>query len=569
MKVIGLDVGEKRIGVAKADVSIRIATPVGFFNVDGTEWEKIDRIAKMNNTNVFVLGLPRSNEGNETQQSVYVRQFAKKLTEKIPGARVRFQDESLTSVQAEEHLKMRKKAYEKGDIDAEAATIILQDYVENYRPEEPEPAPVEAPVPLIPGMKAPTAMPVAPVAPAPAPTPAPAPKAEPAPEPKPEEKIPDPVALASSNAFEKELERQLDALDAKEEKAEEESPNKVVAAAKQIKDGAEKLADNTKAAAKREGEKVALNAKKAEQKVKKFSKKIFILPPIIIVTIVLLIGGGLFIKKKLDDRAAYEAWVKEQESKQAKEFEFEIKPGENIFDVKKHFASYECNKDPLEPDKKEKCFTDEQIKVAFDSSIYGKTFIPEGASLEGFLMPEKLRCYENSVENPVQACVERFLNLTSDFIQKNNLEMKYSERGFTLYQGIILASIIQKEANSPDMPTVSQVFQTRLSYGIPLGSDVTVTYALDVVDPNRTTYKDNQAALQIDSCYNTRKNAGLPCGPISMPGGNALMAVASPTDTSYLYFLTGDDGVMYYSYTEYEHNQNIYLHCQVLCNVSL
>lgn len=560
MKVIGLDVGEKRIGVAKADVSIRIATPVGFFNVDGTEWEMIDRIAKMNNTNVFVIGLPRSNEGNETQQSVYVRQFAKKLTEKIPDARIRFQDESLTSVQAEERLKMRKKAYEKGDIDAEAATIILQDYVEHYRPEEPEPAPVVETAPLIPGMKTGTVTPAMPM-PTPAPEPAPAKKSVPAAKPAPEPEITD------DKSFEQELEKKLNAAETEKSEATD-SKNPVVVAAKQIKDGAEKIADNTKAAAKREGEKVALNAKKASHNVKKFSKKVIILP-IIPLLIVGCVGGGLFIKKKLDDRAAYEAWVREEESKKAREFEFEVKPGETIFDVKKHFAEHKCNKDPLEPEKLEKCFSDDQIAEAFDSSIYGKTFIPEGASLEGFLMPEKFRCFENSVDNPVQACIERFLNNTSNFIQNNNLEMKYAERGFSLYEGFILASIIQKESRSQDMPTVSQVFQTRLNYGIPLGSDVTVSYALDVMDPDRTTYRDNQAALQIDSCYNTRKHAGLPCGAISMPGGNALMAVANPTDTSYLYFLTGDDGVMYYSYTEYEHNQNIYLHCQVLCNVSL
>ena len=131
MKVIGLDVGEKRIGVAKADSSTRIAVPVGFVNVDGLEWQEIAQVARMNNTNFFVVGLPRSNEGNETAQSVYARNFAKKLVEEIPGARVRFQDESLTSVEAEERLKSRKKRYEKGDIDAEAAAIILQDFLEH------------------------------------------------------------------------------------------------------------------------------------------------------------------------------------------------------------------------------------------------------------------------------------------------------------------------------------------------------------------------------------------------------------------------------------------------------
>ena len=132
MRIIALDVGEKRIGVAKADSSTRIAVPVGFVLADGSEWQEIAKIAKLNNTNFFVLGLPRSNEGNETAQSLYVRQFAKTLVEKLPGVKIRFQDESLTSVVAEERLKSRKKNYEKGEIDAEAATIILQDFLESF-----------------------------------------------------------------------------------------------------------------------------------------------------------------------------------------------------------------------------------------------------------------------------------------------------------------------------------------------------------------------------------------------------------------------------------------------------
>ena len=131
MKIVGLDVGEKRIGVSRADSDTRIAVPVGFIEVNGAEWQEIARVARLNNTNLFVLGMPRSNEGNETAQSVFVRNFAKTLTEKIPGARIKFQDESLTSVMAEERLKASGKRYEKGDIDAEAATIILQDFLES------------------------------------------------------------------------------------------------------------------------------------------------------------------------------------------------------------------------------------------------------------------------------------------------------------------------------------------------------------------------------------------------------------------------------------------------------
>lgn len=561
MRVIGLDVGEKRIGVAKADTNIRIATPVGFFNVDDTEWAMIDRIAKMNNTNFFVLGLPRSNEGNETKQSMFVRQFAKKLAEKIPNAKVRFQDESLTSVQAEERLKMRKKAYEKGDIDAEAATIILQDFVEHYKEEVPAKAPVVEAAPLIPGMKVAGGETV--VAPAKAPV-----------------KVEKPVVKAASKPVEKasvtDSSEILDKL-AKQLEVPAEKKNIVATAADKVKDGAEKIKDGagklateTKAAAKREGEKVALNAKKAEHHVKKFSKRFFIISPIILVLIIAGICGGIYIKQRLDTRAEYERWAREQEAKKAREFEFTIKPGETIFDIKKNFRAVKIvprEGEELSDEERTITFTDAEIDAAF-SADYNKSFIPKGASLEGFLLPETLRCAADE-ESPIKACIERFLDETAIFINDQGLETKYAGRGLSLFQGIILASVVQKEAPSQEMPTVAQVFLTRLGYGIPLGSDVTVKYALDVADPERKVYRDNQAALQIDSCYNTRKNPGLPCGPISMPSKTAMMAVANPTDTSYLYFLTGDDGLMYYSYTEYEHNQNIYLHCQVLCNVSL
>ena len=94
-------------------------------------------------------------------------------------------------------------------------------------------------------------------------------------------------------------------------------------------------------------------------------------------------------------------------------------------------------------------------------------------------------------------------------------------------------------------------------------------YALDLVDPERTTYTDNAAALGIDSPYNTRLHTGLPPGPVSNPGESALVATANPADTDYLFFLTGDDGMMYYSHTDAEHQENIANHCQELCAVAL
>ena len=485
MRIIGLDVGEKRIGVAKVDSSTKIAVPVGFLLANGTEWQEIAKIANLNNTNFFVLGLPRSNEGNETQQTLYVRSFARTLAKMIPGAKIRFQDESLTSVEAESRLKSRKKKYEKGDIDAEAAAIILQDFIENFKEEKDLPP------------------------------------------------------------------------------SKESSDTKLKSWSK--KESLETL----QTMAKKEKDRVVLEAKKTEKRLKKWT--FFGIPAIIIV--LGLIGVTIALKWRDYNRWQYEQWVAEEEAKMglAKTFNFTILPGETIFDIKKNLLEVDRNGEVKEDENAEDLvenYTLEEIETAFNSN-YDFDFLksrPEGASLEGYLWPETINFNATAT---VEDILKEFLNSMGETISANGLEEKYQAQGLSLHEGIILASMIQKESTSSDMATVAQVFLTRLNYGWKLGSDVTVSYALDVLDPNREVYTDNATALLVDSCYNTRLYAGLPCGPISNPGLDALLAVANPSDTSYLYFLTGDDGLMYYSYTEAEHFQNIRKYCQVLCDTSL
>src|ERR1700712_4453322 len=128
---ISLDVGEKRIGVAVADDSVRIAVPYTTIVVDGTELEQIAKLAIDQSADVIVIGYPRNQQGEATAQTDYVEKFAKQLEDL--GPKLVFQDESLTSVIAEQRLIDQKKPYSKGDIDANAASIILQDYLEaNY-----------------------------------------------------------------------------------------------------------------------------------------------------------------------------------------------------------------------------------------------------------------------------------------------------------------------------------------------------------------------------------------------------------------------------------------------------
>jgi putative Holliday junction resolvase len=127
--LVALDVGEKRIGVAVADTDVRIAVPFTTITVDGTEIEAITEIVLKENADTIVIGYPRNQLGESTAQTNYVEQFATKFED--IAATVVFQDESLTSVMAEEQLKSHKKPYNKSDIDAQAAAIILQDYLES------------------------------------------------------------------------------------------------------------------------------------------------------------------------------------------------------------------------------------------------------------------------------------------------------------------------------------------------------------------------------------------------------------------------------------------------------
>lgn len=126
-KLIALDVGTKRIGVAASDSALPIAIPLMTLDVDGTEIDAIGKVLQDLSADTIVIGYPRNQSGEPTNQTGFAEAFASKLQQ---FGTVVFQDESLTSVMAEERLKASGKPYAKGDIDALAAAIILQDYLE-------------------------------------------------------------------------------------------------------------------------------------------------------------------------------------------------------------------------------------------------------------------------------------------------------------------------------------------------------------------------------------------------------------------------------------------------------
>lgn len=128
--LLGLDVGEKRIGVALADAAVRIAIPFDTILVDGNELTELTEHVAAQGADTLVVGYPRNQLGEATAQTNYVKAFVKRIEHLVPT--VIFQDESLTSVLAEQRLKEMGKPYAKADIDAHAAAIILQDYLEQH-----------------------------------------------------------------------------------------------------------------------------------------------------------------------------------------------------------------------------------------------------------------------------------------------------------------------------------------------------------------------------------------------------------------------------------------------------
>ena len=139
MRIVGLDVGERRIGVAVSDVTGTLARPVGVLRPGALERDglalAVDEIARLaaeeDGVSSIVVGLPRRLDGSDSGMTTRVRAFAARL-----GQRTRLpvvlQDERLTSREAESRLALTDKDWRtrKQRLDAAAAAIILQDYLD-------------------------------------------------------------------------------------------------------------------------------------------------------------------------------------------------------------------------------------------------------------------------------------------------------------------------------------------------------------------------------------------------------------------------------------------------------
>lgn len=127
--ILAFDVGEKRIGVAKAVIPPRISQPLTTLLNDNTLSQTLETLIAQEQPDVLVVGMPRNMQGEKTAQSHAVEAWTEKYLSKF-GLSVHWQDESLTSVAAEAHLENTKEQSSRSQADALAASVILTDFIE-------------------------------------------------------------------------------------------------------------------------------------------------------------------------------------------------------------------------------------------------------------------------------------------------------------------------------------------------------------------------------------------------------------------------------------------------------
>jgi len=179
-------------------------------------------------------------------------------------------------------------------------------------------------------------------------------------------------------------------------------------------------------------------------------------------------------------------------------------------------------------------------------------FLAQAQPLEGYLFPDTYYFLPNANENTViQAMRQNFDE------HEKTIDIQIQSSGHSLSDIVIMASILEKEANNPaDRRMIAGVLWNRIRKGMPLQVDATFLYTL-----GKGSFQLTMKDLRSDSPYNTYKNKGLPPGPINSPSLDSILDAATPTKSNYLYYLADSNGVTHYSATYQQHlsNKTIYI----------
>jgi peptidoglycan lytic transglycosylase G len=174
---------------------------------------------------------------------------------------------------------------------------------------------------------------------------------------------------------------------------------------------------------------------------------------------------------------------------------------------------------------------------------------PAATSLEGYLFPDTYRfARPTSPKQIVAVMVHRFRTVAAQLGLKQNV-----------HRIVTIASLIEREtAVDSERPLVASVFVNRLAKHMPLMSDPSVIYGLEL--KGRWEGVIHESDLTYNTPYNTYIHPGLPPGPVANPGVRSLRAAMDPAHTDYLYFVAASDdpqGHSIFARTLDEHNRNV------------
>jgi peptidoglycan lytic transglycosylase G len=193
---------------------------------------------------------------------------------------------------------------------------------------------------------------------------------------------------------------------------------------------------------------------------------------------------------------------------------------------------------------------DSFLAAAEDPELLAGLSVPDGtASAEGYLFPTTYLL-------PLHIGARELVRvMTHQFIEQWSPEWqaRLDTIGFSRHQLVTLASIVEAEVRyDPDRPFIAAVYRNRLTRGMRLEADPTVSYAY-----GRRLRRVWEKNLAVRSSYNTYLHVGLPPGPISQPGRASLAAVLYPAEVPFLFFVAQPDGKHIFSTTYAEHQAAI------------
>jgi len=182
-----------------------------------------------------------------------------------------------------------------------------------------------------------------------------------------------------------------------------------------------------------------------------------------------------------------------------------------------------------------------------DPSAFG---VPEKfPSIEGYLFPAT---YEFEPSDDAESVVQKLVDRMDQALDEHGVAKDDAWRVLTL------ASIVQREAGSnlDDFPKIARVFQNRLDQGVKLQSDATVAYG---TGNTHTVWTTSEERADASNKFNTYANAGLPIGPIGLPGDVAIEAAVHPASGDWMFFMPVnlESGKTVFSKTAAEHEQAV------------